>query len=97
MSKFSITQSKGFQLTFENGWTVSVQWGPGNYTDSYHSSGPTNWDAPKQSDSWESQSAEIAAWDSKGKWHQFDGDTVKGYVSTNEVAKFINKIANKKA
>ena len=27
MSKFVVTNQKGFHLTFENGWTVSVQWG----------------------------------------------------------------------
>ena len=26
-----ITGAKGFQMTFENGWTVSVQFGYGNY------------------------------------------------------------------
>jgi|TARA_R110002020_G_scaffold26591_1_gene86200 hypothetical protein len=28
-----IEEGKGFQMTFKNGWTVSVQWGEGNYAD----------------------------------------------------------------
>lgn len=32
---FKITAGKGFHVTFENGITVSVQWGPGNYCDNY--------------------------------------------------------------
>lgn len=30
---FRITGKKGFHITFENGYTVSVQFGPGNYCD----------------------------------------------------------------
>ncbi len=32
---FYITGKKGFHITFENGYTVSVQFGPGNYCDNY--------------------------------------------------------------
>ena len=32
---FSITGNRGFHMTFENGYTVSVQFGPGNYCDNY--------------------------------------------------------------
>ena len=32
---FKITGKKGFHITFENGYTVSVQFGPGNYCDNY--------------------------------------------------------------
>jgi hypothetical protein len=33
MSNFKSTENKGFQMTFENGWTISVQFGYGNYCD----------------------------------------------------------------
>lgn len=33
---FGITDGKGFHVTFENGWTISVQFGPCNYGDHYH-------------------------------------------------------------
>jgi hypothetical protein len=32
---FSIRGNKGFQMTFENGYTVSVQFGEHNYCDNY--------------------------------------------------------------
>ena len=35
MKKFISTNRKGFHMTFENGLTVSVQWGAGNYCDNY--------------------------------------------------------------
>lgn len=35
MNNFRITGGKGFGITFANGWSVSVQWGPGNYCDNY--------------------------------------------------------------
>lgn len=33
---FKITGGKGFHITFENGYTISVQFGPGNYCDHYN-------------------------------------------------------------
>jgi hypothetical protein len=32
---FRITGGKGFHITFQNGYAVSVQFGPGNYCDNY--------------------------------------------------------------
>lgn len=32
---FRIIGGVGFHITFENGWTVSALWGPGNYADNY--------------------------------------------------------------
>lgn len=66
----------GFQMTFENGWTVSVQWGKGNYI-SNRNCGDT------------SDTAEIAAWDENDKWYRFDHDVVKGWCKADEVADFI--------
>ena len=39
--------------------------------------------------------AEIAAWDKNDNWYEFDTDTVKGWVSPNEVLDFMNMIAAK--
>jgi hypothetical protein len=92
MSKFLSCQNKGFQLTFENGWTVSVQWGPGNYCDR-QSYGAT-FDAPLKGETglWDSNSAEVAAWNSEGEWLPFEYDTVKGWLSTDEVAAFVARV-----
>ncbi len=35
MTGFSITRGRGFQIAFPNGWLVSVQFGPGTYSDHY--------------------------------------------------------------
>jgi hypothetical protein len=92
MSKFLSCQNKGFQLTFENGWTVSVQWGPGNYCDR-QSSDVKDYDAPMKGDGfWTSTHAEVAAWNSDYEWLPFDYDTVKGWLKTDEVAEFIAKV-----
>ena len=74
-------------MTFENGWTISVQWGYGNYCDNntYYVSDFEN------TKDLESTTAEIAMWDKDGKWFDFGNDTVKGYCSANEVAEWIDK------
>ena len=83
MSKFSVRQNEfqsGFQMTFENGWTVSVQFGKINYISDRENIG-------------DSIDAEIAAWDKDGNWYSFDGhQNVKGWVKPDEVADFIVKI-----
>jgi hypothetical protein len=45
MSNFKSTNNKGFQMTFENGWTISVQFGYGNYCD--NSRHPEGWNFSK--------------------------------------------------
>lgn len=73
--------SRGFQMKFTNGWTVSVQFGFGNYCD--------NRDDPKTS----SPNAEIAAWDKDDYWYNFGDDKVQGWVKAEEVAEFIHRIS----
>jgi hypothetical protein len=38
--------------------------------------------------------AEVAAWDSNEEWYDFGSDTVKGYLSADEVSDFIHMIRN---
>lgn len=81
-----ITQGKGFQMKFANGNTVSVQFGAGNYCE--------NRDKPFGSDSDAlSKDAEVAAWDSDGTWYSFDYDTVRGWLTADEVANFISFVS----
>ena len=94
MSRFSITNHKGFHLKFNNSWQVSVQFGPGNYcrrwNDKYRS--------PKNSDSWISSNAEIAVWhDSDGEMIMLERDVVRGYTTADEVAKVIYKVSTAKS
>jgi hypothetical protein len=87
---FNITLNKGFNMTFENGWTASVQWGRGNYCSNNSIIGDYGKPVPA------SATAEIAAWDKDGNW--FVGkdwsDSVKGYCSPEEVAGFLYLISN---
>ena len=92
---FSATDNKGFSITFENGNTVSVQWGPGNYCEPDHPEGRNApFDAPMQTRVWKARNAEIAAWNKDGAWHQFAHDSVDGWVSPDDIAEFIHFVAN---
>jgi hypothetical protein len=88
MGKFKSTSNKGFQLTFNNGLTISVQWGIGNYCERKNC-----FNAPEaMSVKWvESTTAEIAIWDGSDGWFDFGNDVVKGYVEADEVAEWIIK------
>lgn len=81
---FTLCQN-GFHLKFENGWTVSVQWGVHNYCNNRCNEGEIKI----------SETAEVAAWDNENNWYNFGSDEVKGYQTANQVAEFINLIKNK--
>jgi hypothetical protein len=83
---FKITDGKGFHITFENGWTVSVQWGSGNYCDNYSRPYSENTLCGAEG----SQTAEIAAWDANGKWYM--PSEVEGRADAFRVAQFIAEV-----
>lgn len=87
-SKLSITRGSGFQLTFSNGYTVSVQFGYGNYCDRRHDTEPF----PNTAINHDSMNAEIAAWDANGEWYDLSGDQVEGWCSADRVGAFISGI-----
>lgn len=92
MSNFKSTNNKGFQMTFENGWTISVQFGHGNYCDNrLHPDGVF---FSKRKSVVESSDAEIAIWGPDGQDYDFGSDTVKGYCSADEVATWIKFTAD---
>lgn len=95
--KFVSTMRKGFQMTFENGMTASVQWGAGNYCDNHF---PKDRDFSCSKDA-SSDTAEVAVI-YKGDLIDFidefipeecssDG-TVAGYMSPEDVLYFLNKV-----
>ena len=98
MSRFSITNHKGVNITFENGWQVSVQWGPGNYSDNYDSN---DYELPQKQDFWSSKTAEIAVWSKvgphNGAFVELEYDVVRGYCTADEVAKVIHKVSTAKS
>lgn len=83
--KFRITDCKGFYFGFYNGWGVSVQFGPGNYADNYDMQiGSWDNDAGRMG----SDTAECAVITPNHELFahpDFDGGTVKGYCTPNEV------------
>jgi len=86
----TITRNKGFQMTFPNELTISVQIGNMNYCsrkDTY-----TKYDAEMQMDIVKSPDAEIAIWDEKGDWFNFGHDTVKGWIPVTEVGIWIERV-----
>lgn len=81
----------GFQMKFENGWTVSVMFGCMNYCNNRYSYGHDF----NRSVSNECVNAEVAAWDKNGNWYWFDEhQNVKGWVAPDEVADFIQQVKN---
>lgn len=99
---FYSTLNKGFQLDLPNGWTVSVQWGPGNYCERGRASF-LNFDALMKVDgAWKSSTAEVAAWVTDKRdtipWYKFGSDSghtdVAGYYTVSDVVQFINAINN---
>ena len=73
----------GFQMTFNNGVTVSVQWNPGTYSDHYNK--------PFDSANDESQLAEVWAWHGIDKTPLIPNPI--GYQTTDQVAQFIKDCA----
>lgn len=84
MFKTNTMTYAGFQMTFANGWTVSVQWGGGTYSDNRYTDFRSVTESP---------TAEIAAWDKEGKWYNFGDDTVKGWCPADQVAAFIREVS----
>lgn len=101
MSGFKITSGKGFHITFDNGWTVSVQFGAANYcsgrdTDRYMSVSGEDLEAlDREHGHFGSRSAEVAAWGPDGKLIEIESDTVAGWKDPTWVLAFMNEIAAK--
>ena len=80
---FEISNNKGFQITYKNGYTVSVQFGGGNYC--------TNRDLPIEDYGKSvppSDTAETALMTKDG-FVSYQGDDVQGYMSPSEVLKLM--------
>lgn len=85
---------KGFRMTFDNGLSLSVQWGTMNYCDNNSMRRDVN-------DS-SCANAEVAVWDQNGKWMTkvfIPGlmDDVAGYLTPNDVSDLMSKVANWRA
>lgn len=107
MSGFGITRHSGFHITFSNGYTLSVQFSPTSHCEHYNKLDFTKgtdtieqMNEPKTSDIWRSEDAEIAVFSPTKELINLreiglkDDDTVKGYVSSEQVADYIQLVRN---
>ena len=84
---FRITDNRGFQITFDNGYTVSVQFGPGNYSSNYNLS-MLPWD--NMGKPMTANSAETALIAPDGSFVAYKDDDVQGYQSVADVLELMN-------
>ena len=87
---FTITMSQGFQIKFENGWAISVQWGPMHYcANKDNGFSVPNREAPR-GEFYSCTNAEVAIIKPDGKHYQFDDDDgVRGWCTPDQVASLI--------
>jgi len=97
-SMFYISDGKGFQITFSNGFTASVQFGEFNYCEYYV--GLKKPKIRKKGKNAHSRDAEVACFDKDGNLISLEGydkervDKVIGFLTANEVLDFMNWVAN---
>lgn len=90
---FITTQNKGFQIKFENGFSISVQWGTMNYCERKNLM--SEHESEMKESIVESVNAEIAIFDGEGEMLEIGKhDTVIGWVSPDEVAKVITIVSS---
>ena len=98
-----ITENKGFQMTFNNGLTISCQIGSNNYCDnrSYN----FNYQPEMRQSITECSNCEVAIWNNNDEWitgkifkeigMKSTEDMVAGWVDVDTVAKLISYISTK--
>ena len=73
-------EATGFHMTFENKWTVSVQWSPErNYCD----------ETTAEIAAWFGEGK-----DQSVDWYPFETDVVSGHISPEQAADFISLVSN---
>lgn len=91
---FISTENKGFSMTFENGLSISVQWGTSNYCEKQHS---FEYGIEMKKNTWKSYDAEIAVITKDRKFVGIaEDDCVIGWLSTDRVAKYIEIVSSAK-
>lgn len=94
---FVVTDGKGFQMRFPNGFIVSVQWGPHNYIDADRRWFSPN--APSDLRAWDSNTAEVAVMDSDYNFVRtpWADDDVMGHCDPARVLDVMNWAASQPA
>jgi hypothetical protein len=86
---FKISDNKGFQITFDNGYTVSVQFGAGNYSNNYDLRIMDYIDKAVPP----SRTAETALIAPNGNFVEYKGDDVQGRQTPEDVLELLNYAA----
>jgi hypothetical protein len=76
--------TKGFQMTFENGNTISVMFGKGNYC------------ANKMEAKDHCANAEVMIWDKDNNTIPIKGEEVEGWCSPERIVELMNKASKAK-
>jgi len=89
---FVTTENKGFGITFQNGFGVSVQWGTMNYCEKKNLGADI--DEEMKTKRWESRTAEIAVYNKDKELIDIgEHDAVIGWLTPDEVAKVIEIVS----
>ena len=89
---FEITRGTGFKITFENGWTISVQFGSFNYCDKHDLRDFCP--APPKDGFCSSATAEVAVIRPDGKLARIsDCDEVMGWQTPDQVFALMARVA----
>ena len=100
---FRTNSNKGFFMTFDNGFGISVQWGIMNYCSVKDLSGfafdvdiEMKGNSKEFRNAWESNTAEIAVFKGEKMMSVGDNDQVIGWLTTDDVAKVIEIVSKYK-
>ena len=92
---FMITMGKGFRIKFENDWSISVQWGPGNYCKNNYIDMMEFYATPASKIKIQSEDAEIAIFKPDNSFYRPEewSDDVLGHVEPRDVLKWMNFVS----
>ncbi len=106
---FGISLAKGFKITFENGYTISTQFGYGNYCSNHNTirDNVVLSDHDRTAETrCDSNNVEIGVWDKNGKWvtkrayKAITGkklcDDVHGWVNVTDWKKYLDWTASRR-
>ena len=77
----------GVHVTFDNGWTVSIQWGNWTYSDNHNAD-------RLEDEARDSTTAEVACWKGAEEMREWaEGDCVAGWQSWDQVQRLLDLAA----
>ena len=87
---FAITAGKGFQITFSNGFTASVQFGYGNYCENRHDLSAQYHEGSAYTRDVSCENAEVAFWH---KDQTAPMEEPHGWIEADNVAAFLLNVS----